>query len=302
MSEAKQMETLIAGGREVLPYLAEIYQQLYLKPGTEDAKFYPQIVLQGMDAPEQDLSHFQMDEKDRLELVETPAGQVMVVTLNVRADFEMFLYIVANKCQAYDIPATQGASILDGVINWQKICTHRENWFASKADGSDPFSDWPEEFERFTSVPANYKDALIILSTGPYSNIPAEAVGISEPEWLKYSYEIRKYHECTHFICRRKYPDQISPIWDEVMADAVGIAAAFGQFDPAMEEVFLGINESGYTGGRLENYVENREELDATARKIHEMLQKASKLYEEQHQPEPFDFAMLLEERQQEWW
>ena len=66
----------------------------------------------------------------------------------------------------------------------------------------------------------------------------------------------RRYHELTHVICRRLYPGDVDPIRDELVADAVGLYAAFGHFDPEMEKLFLGIRDGRYVGGRLENYTD----------------------------------------------
>lgn len=288
-------------GTAVLPYLARIYQQLYLQPGEEGEQWYPRIVQRGQDAPVLDLSHFRMNERDRIDEENTPAGIVQVITLHERADFEVFLQIMAHKCVPVPIPASQGAVILDGVINWQKIRQHQKEWDMSQGDDPLLFLKWDAEFKKFTSEKEHYKDVLIVLSTGPYSNVPASALSLSEEEWLERSYQIRRYHECTHFLCRKKYPDQISPVWDEVVADAVGITAAFGRFDLSMEERFFGIDEHGYIGGRLENYVDAEEERNTAARKIHSVLQRIEALYKA-HQPAPFTLAMMLEEQQSVWW
>jgi len=296
------MGNTIKSGKEVLPYLAEIYQQLYLVPGPEAEQEYPKIVLEGQDAGTKDLSHFRMNAEDSLELEETPAGSVQVVTLYERQDFERFIQIMANKCAAVEIPATQGAAILDGVINWQKIRTHKDEWFQAQRQAGIFLPDWAEEFKRFTSVKRNYTDALIILSTGPYSNISADALGLDPALWLERSYAIRKFHECTHFLCRREYPELIDPIWDEVIADAVGICGAFGRYDREMADVFLGVTDSGYTGGRLENYMKDKEELPETARRVQDVIRKISSLEQEHRGLAPFDLAVLLEEQKKEWW
>lgn len=293
----------IVSGKEVLPYLAQIYPQLYLVPGEPGAEeAYKEIVLGGEQAESDSLSHFIMNDADCLELVDTPAGSVRVVTLHERRDFEMFLWIMANKCVPYDVPATQGASTLLGLINWQKIREHQIEWILEqKAQGeSDP--DWGEEFDRFTADRKNFTDILIVLSTGPYSNVSASAVGMSETEWLEKSYIIRKYHECTHFFCRTKYPEQISPVWDEIVADAAGIIAALGRYDAEIEETFFGIQEGHYSGGRLENYVEDKEGLDELAGRVHEAIGRISELYESEKTAPPFDFVALLEEKQKDWW
>ena len=259
-------------GREVLTALAETYPQLYLTPGPEGAKLYPGIVRRGEDAPEHSLAGFRSHEDDTLEFERTPAGTVPVITLRERTDFERFLRLMAHKGEKADIPVTQGAATLDGVINWTKIRAHKTEFLSS--GGKE--SDWNAEFERFISVKENYTDALIVLSWGPYSAVPAGETGCSEEEWLRLSHTIRKAHECTHFICRRLYPELKDAVWDELTADAVGITAALGHFDRALEERFLGIREGRYIRGRLENYVPegDRTALDAMAAKAEAVLRR----------------------------
>lgn len=274
----------------ILRPLAETYPQLYLTPGEEGARLYQEIVRKGADAPEHSLGHFRGSDRDEITTEKTPAGDVLAVTLGDRQDFELFLQIMANRCTPAEIPATQGASILDGVINWPKIRKHRQEYLAA---GGNPLA-WGEEFRRFTAEPRNFKDALIVLSTGPYSAVRAEETGLAEEEWLAASLRIRKAHECTHFICRRLYPDRINAVWDELVADAVGLYAAFGRYDIRLAEIFLGINENGYTGGRLENYA-GEEDPDALARKAHRTLLHLDRVIRGEGETDPWSLAIRLE-------
>ncbi len=276
---------------KVLWPIAEIYPQLFLIPGEEGAKLYQGIVRRGEDAPVHSLDHFRGSPRDGVTAEATPAGEVLVITLGDRQDFELFLQIMGNRCMPESIPVTQGASILDGVVNWPKIRKHRDEYLAA---GGDPQA-WGEEFRRFTSDPRNYRDALIILSTGPYSAVPAEEAGMPEEEWLAASLRIRRAHECTHFICRRLFPDRINAVWDELVADAVGLYAAFGRYDIALAERFLGITPDGYTGGRLENYAKDLD-LDALARKVHRTLLRLEEVILGEGTPEPYALAVRLEE------
>ncbi len=290
-------------GKDTLPYLAQTYRQLYIVPGTEgSADLYKATVLRGLDVTDGNLDHFIMHEDDHTEMLATPAGEVQVVVLHERRDFETFMYIMGNKCQPYEIPATQGASILDGLINWKKIRNHEAAWQKEMEEKNVALPDWGAEFKRFTSDKKNYKDALIILSAGPYSNIPAKTLELDEEEWSRLSLIIRQYHECTHFLCRRKYPEQINAVWDEIVADAVGIYAALGRFDKKMESVFLGINKNGYTGGRLENYIKEDEDIQALAAKTYTVLEKIEDLCNRQKPDSPFSLAIMLEEVQGQWW
>lgn len=311
-------------GRDVVKTLAKTYQQLYVAPGEEGEKKYADIVKCGRDAESRDLSHFRMNDADSLVYEDTPAGSIRVVTLHEREDFVTFLRIMGNRCAMADIPDTQGAVILDGVINWEKIHDHEREYINSEADKGKPSPDWGAEFRRFTSVRENYLDAIIVLSVGPYSGISTEKINgyfifgghsltdkgnsraLSPEEWQSLSDTIRRYHECTHFICRRKYPDEKDAIWDELVADAVGIYAAFNRFDPGIEELFLGIENGRYTGGRLENYIEadTREDkerrLDELASGIIPILDSFRELIAANTQAGPYDIAILLEENKKQ--
>ncbi len=277
-------------GRAVIETLADTYRQLYVSPAPDGKEKYLDIVQRGSEPTARDLSHFITSAEDSLTYEETPAGAVTVITLTKREDFVTFLRIMANRCEEVTIPDTQGASIIDGVINRRKTEQHM-----SRFSGSD----YNEELRRFTSDRRNFKDALIVLSVGPYSAIPAEKIGVCDDEWITLSQKIRKYHECTHFICRRLYPDKKEAVWDELVADAVGIAAAFGKLDIGMEKLFLGIDGNTYIGGRLENYAD----VDsALVHKICCVLDHFVSIASGDVLQTPYELAIKLEDAKEELW
>ncbi len=290
-------------GKDVLIHLASIYPQLYLAPGPESAEAYHDVVARGNPPSSSSLSHFRTHEEDSLVFENTPAGQVCIITMTHRQDFECFFQIMAKRCQLVPVPPTQGAAILDGVINWQKIRAHQHTFFQQQAQKGCSSPDWNSEFRRFTSEKSNYTDALIILSQGPYSAVPAEKIGLSHEAWTAASYTIRKYHECTHFITRRLFPALIDPLWDEMLADAVGLYAAFGHYDIEKAEMFLGIGPDGYTGGRLENYIPREEGprmktvCDAWAQRMHRAIARLAAYIPASQDVDPFTLAIQLEER-----
>ena len=239
----------------VLEHLAVDYPQLYLNPDTDSQEAYRRVVLRGEESEAKSLAHYRGDPADREEVMETPAGSVRVVTLGNRQDFELALrsLMAAKDGPLTPIPASQGAAMLT-VFNWPRIHAHLALF---------PEEERAAEFKRFTAVRENYIDMLVVLSRGPYSGVPASAVGCTEDEWLALSDTIRRYHELTHVICRKLYPGDIAPIRDELVADAVGLYAACGRFDPEMEKRFLGIRDGRYTGGRLDNYTDAPEKLAA---------------------------------------
>ena len=132
---------------------------------------------------------------------------------------------------------------------------------------------------------------LVVLSRGPYSHVDAAAVGETEAAWLGHSDTIRRYHELTHVICRRQYPGDVAPIRDELVADAVGLYAAYGCFDPETEKLFLGIRDGRYVGGRLGNYTDRPEEL---AGAVCAALERIRATMDKQAGTEPFRLIPAL--------
>lgn len=262
----------------VFQRLAEDYPLVYLNPDEDLQETYKKVVLNGEKPKKNSLTHFIGDLSDSMEIIETPVGKVRVVTLGNRHDFEMLLrgLMAAKKGPEVKIPKSQGAAMLT-VFNWNRINTHLAKFNEEEQS---------KEFERFTSVKENYLDMLVVLSRGPYSNISAESIGISEDKWLDLSDIIRRFHELTHVICRRMYPGDIDEVRDELVADAVGLFAAYGYFDIDMEKMFLGIRGDKYFEGRLENYTDNPSELVS---QINKKLNDMKKIIDEHSDSKPFD-------------
>lgn len=263
----------------VIGQLAKTYQQLYLDPDKDSKESYREIVLKGKDAPEPSLSGYHLDPGDREELCETPAGPVRIITICDREDFERVIrnMMAAREGPEQKVPRSQGAATLQ-VFNWERIREHKNRFMDESLRKGIVSPDWGAEMKRFTSVKENYIDHLILLSIGPYSNLSAENAGFGEEEWIALSDTIRKYHEITHVVCRRLYPEKISPLWDELAADAIGLYAAFGDYDRDLAGKLLGIRGEHYTGGRLENYTEDPEkiapEVERVLDGIHEIIKK----------------------------
>ncbi len=267
----------------VLERLAAVYPQLYLDPDQDSAETYRRVVLKGVEPDKKSLTHYSGDACDSDETVETPVGPVRVVTLGNRRDFELVMrgLLAAKEGPLVPIPASQGAAMIT-VFNWPRIHAHLADF---------PEEEQAAEFKRFISVKANYIDSLVVMSRGPYSNVGAEAVGHTEEEWLALSDTIRRYHELTHVISRRLYPEEIDPVRDELIADAVGLFAAYGHFDPEKEKLFLGIKGRQYVGGRLENYTDEPEKL---AGPVSDELDHMKELTGAQEVGEPFDLIPVL--------
>ena len=271
--------------KNVMERLVAEYPQLYMNPDKDAQEDYKRVVLRGEEPTSKSLDIYQGDEADRDEIMDTPAGKVRVVTLGNRQDFELVMrnLMAAKSGPLEPVPESQGAAMVT-VFNWPRIHAHLAQF---------PEEEQGEEFKRFTSVKENYVDMLVVLSRGPYSHVDAAQAGFEPEAWLNDSDTIRRYHELTHVICRRKYPGDVSAIRDELVADAVGLYAAYGCFDIRLEELFLGIREGKYTGGRLGNYTDRPEEIAEPVSAAMERIREAVCAGKGQ---EPFDLIPSLME------
>ncbi len=270
---------------KMLERLAADYPQLYLNPDTDSLETYRAVVLRGESPQTKNLSHYRGHAADRDEITDTPAGPVRVVTLGCRQDFELVMrgLLAAKSGPLTPIPESEGAAMLT-VFNWPRIHAHLAQF---------PEEQRSEEFSRFTADRKNYIDMLVVLSRGPYSNVSAELAGCPEEEWLSRSDTIRRYHELTHVICRRSFPGDIDSIRDELVADAVGLYAAYGRFDPRLEQLFLGIRGGKHMGGRLSIYTKQPEqETEAVCA----ALNRIYSVVEARPNAEPFNLIPALME------
>ena len=253
---------------KVIAEVFERYPQVGLPiiKGSKNTEKLRRSVFSGVPV-EDPVENFIGDKRDSFTTVATQAGDVEVLYLRQRADFENAVRCLSAYCEPIEIPASMGALTIGGLINWKKINDHKAEYLANGG------LEWDQEFERFTSERQNYRDFLILLSGGPYSAISAEnashalGYGLNEDEWLSKSVTIRKYHELTHFISRKLYIDNKEAIRDEIVADAIGLISAFGKYNTNLAKLFLGIeNEQYRPGGRLEIYYGDENPLSAQSR------------------------------------
>lgn len=247
---------------------------LPIKEGMRDSLDYKRVCLRGEDFGAPPI--FNKTNEDRLETVETPAGSVDVLYLADREDFVHAYRALGYRCEPAPIPKSTGAVTLFGLNNWEKV--------------------------RALSIPLDmaeksaYKDTMILLSKGAYSNVSHTQVGFSESEWLEKSFTIRKYHELTHFISRNLFPENKEAIRDEIMADMMGIMFAAKSYDVQMAKIFLGIEGEEYRkGGRLENYVAEGETLEEVVNRARKIIEIFSNNLPEGQIKDPFEILQQFE-------
>jgi hypothetical protein len=184
----------------------------------------------------------------------TPAGSVPVLVAPEREDFVALVQALAMRNEPEPVPASMGATTIAGLVNWDRVAVIRRQW-ESEHPHSGP-EDWSEEMARVRSRKELYQDCLILLSTGPYSGIPADAMGMAYDEWLRLSLRIRIEHEATHYLTRRLFGSMRNNAFDEIIADYVGITSAVGSYRSDWLLRFLGLEgwPDNEAGGRIENY------------------------------------------------
>ena len=249
--EKRLLMNMQTNDSHILVRLTERYPQLALpvEEGMSKSDEFRRVIYRG--EPTDRVPRFHFSPEDNLTSYETPAGTAEVLYIADREDFEHAYRALAYRCEPTPILASVGAVTLSGLIDWKKIRDHEKEYLAAGG------TDWGAEFNRFTADKSNYLDTIILLSGGEYSAVPAERIGMSREEWLEKSVTIRKFHELTHFICRKLWIEKKEALRDEIYADCIGLIAAFGEYRTDLAKLFLGIESETYRkGGRLEHYIE----------------------------------------------
>jgi hypothetical protein len=194
-------------------------------------------------------------EKLQLIIHQSIAGAIPVLLTGNREDFVSLVQALTMRNEPKPIPASMGACMVAGFNNWDRIRQYRQQW-EDKNPLNCSESSWAEEFGRLIPHKELYQDRLILLSDGPYSDVPASEMGLSESQWRNLSLTIRLEHECTHYFTRRLFDSMRNNLLDELIADYRGIVAATGHYRADWFLRFLGLESfpNYREGGRLQNY------------------------------------------------
>lgn len=260
--------------------LSKRFPQLLLpiSEGMNQTEEYKSAVLRG--EPVHRKPEFSMNQADRLDSFLTPAGEAEILFLESREDFEHALHALAYRCEPKQIPASMGATAISGLIDWGKLHAHED------------------DFAEFIADKKNYLSSLIILSSGEYSAVSAKSAGLDEAEWKEKSVMIRRYHELAHFVSGRLFPQNKEALRDEVIADLIGVLAAFGRCREDLSKLFLGIEGEEYRpGGRLENYV-SADALETEAQRAERLVGELCRFAEKNYAGDVFDFLIKTETEQ----
>ena len=183
--------------------------------------------------------------KIRVYLHPTPVGRIPVIECESDKDFVHLQQSIVCRCEPRPVPDSRGATIIKNYNNWARINMRRK----------DSTSSIPQD-------PALYRDYIILLSHRYYSNVAPQVFGLKSADWRRKSLVLRREHEVAHYMTQRYYHSAKNEIHDEIIADFMGLTAAFGDYDPIKFFTFLGLeNYPEYReGGRLEIYLPTYDE------------------------------------------
>ena len=247
-------------GGDVVAVLARYLPQLRfpIRSGVSGEEGYRAATLRGdSPSPSSGATGLELERSDEVELdlYASIAGHVPVFTVRHRPDFVTLVRALARRNEPVPIPDAQGAAMVAGLANWERIRQRRAAWEALDPE-ERATSNWNQEFARIRRSPALYQDRFVLLSDGPYSGVPASDLELEDEEWRELSLRIRREHECCHYFTRRALGAMRLHAVDELIADHAGLTAARGRFLASWFLRFLGLegSEGVRPGGRLEIY------------------------------------------------
>ena len=250
--------------------------QFPIVTGISETEAYRQATRRGLrTATMPEASGLALRKPDHLQLFLHPsiAGQVPVLVAEERGDFEQIVQALCYRNEPRPLPASMGAVFVKGLNNWDRIRRLRES-----LRGLPLQQNWQQQKDQ-------YQDSLIILSRIPYSNVSAAQMQLTEEEWLDYSLKIRLKHECAHYFTLRYFQQMNVNMYDELIADYLGICAVSSHFRADWFMHFIGLEKYPQVrpDGRVNNYLGAHGLSPAAAQVLHRMLYQAA------HQVELFD-------------
>ena len=175
----------------------------------------------------------------RISFARTAGGCLPVIATGTHEDFRAMEAVLGSRQEKRELPRTVNAFTLE-----------------AKAEGI-------------------FRHRLLLLNRAPYSSLPAEALCLDEEDWLERSQRLRLAHECAHYETLRLLGGMKNHALDEILADALGQVAAFGDFSAERQRLFFGLVQGEDTcTGRLSFYTRNvrREDRGEVYRAVDRVL------------------------------
>jgi hypothetical protein len=190
-----------------------------------------------------------------LRIEELPVGLTPVLIAATRQDFVRLVQALACRNEPEVVPDSMGACLVKGLADWGRLDGRKQELQHRLGREPEP-EEWSHEVAALAGQKELWQARFILLSRGPYSAVPAEAVGLSREEWEACSVALRLAHEGLHYLTLRLCGEIRSNLLDELVADAAGMVHAFGRYSVPLALRFLGIGPDGelLPGARLALY------------------------------------------------
>ena len=208
--------------------------QLYLQPGVDvhSSDAYQRLVMRGESAQPDDLERAPVlrdPSGTTMSIAQHPTGAVPVLCFRHHEDFVLAVRCLAHRCEAVPVQPTVHAQAISGLIHWGLI---RELGMQTRCQ-------------------------ILLLHRAPYASLAAETIpGHPETDhWLELSQTWRLEHELTHIACRRLVGEMRINLYDEIVADAMGMTKALGYFNADLFRRGLGLSSEGIPAAEARAHV-----------------------------------------------
>lgn len=236
-------------GGDQLSFLQTKIVQLNIpvREGISQSESYRDVVRKGKPFSEENFDGrltFEFLKKIQCYIHEHPAGSLPVITTSVRSDFEKLYRALACRCEPVSIQESVNATVVAGLINWDRVRNYRERWEKKASPLSMATGGWRAEMNRVAKEePGHFHDRLILICKNSYSSVTAEQLQLDmdEFEWIEKSTVLRIEHEFTHYATKRLFDSMRNNILDETIADFMGVTAALGSYKAQWFKTFLGL-------------------------------------------------------------
>ena len=255
--ERYEKESLQKGAFETLK--SHLVQFCFpIQKGISETAFYRSATRKGIlpqNIPEATGLQLKHPERFRFHIRNTLAGRIPILITGHRDDFVSVLRALTRKNEPEKIPSATGAMMVSGYNNWDRVHTLKAGWKNDHPEDAEGLG-WSLAFQEIRRNKHLYQDKFILLSDGPYSDVAARDLGLSNDRWKEISLTIRREHECTHYVTKTLLGSMQNRLLDELIADYMGLVAGVGRFRADWFLRFMGLE--GFpryrAGGRLENY------------------------------------------------
>lgn len=213
----------------------------------------------------------------KIYLHQSLAGKIPVIETSCRTDFETLVRVFSYRNEPVQIPVSMGGCMIKGYNNWDRIARY-------KLECGESF-----DFNRLKTQKELYQDVFLILTDAEYSGVTADMLGLPDDEWRQLSLVIRREHEATHYFTLRLLGSAKNHLFDEFIADYMGIVAAIGRYRADWFLAFMGLENypAFRPGGRLTNYLKDTEISGDAFEELKTCIKKAAEnmeIYSKKHQ------------------